>query len=315
MNLTSASGSVGAISVGGTGWGDSTITYNFITPSGTEAAVTIPTKKELNPRLYMKYVKSKLTKSQQAKVKERMGKLQKLIPYAKDMGQTALYEELSKELMVMLRESEAVACGCEQFLFRENIDKFMGMVKDRVVKFDKFENFPRVVPQKIRTKVKSVQKVFDQLHILFIDYSGEKPIKSNSEKIREKDPILFGTFNFAPDKFYYIADWVDEYCDLTMSGFLEKMKTDHPEFSLSDIPEITEENFNKIKEEVIGRDKRLKDTERSNWVEKIREEERARLEAEKKAEAERKEQEAKSKASRWKFWQRKENGKEQGVST
>lgn len=298
MSYTSSANSLNIVS--GSAWYDgTTVTISGVGLGGNEMKFEAPTKKELGPRLYMKYVKSKLTKVQTQKVKERMDKLKKLIPYAKDMGQVALYEELSKELLVILRESEAVAIGCTQFVDRASINKFITIVKDRVVKFDKFENFPRVVPQKIRTKVKTAQKVFDQIHILFVDYTDEKPLKSNSEKIREKDPIVFGTFSFAPDKFYYIADWVDEYCDLTLSKFVEKMKADHPEFSLSEVPEITEENFAKIKEEVIMRDKRLKETERNNWVEKIREEERARLEAETKSP----EQEVKPvKKPWWRFW-------------
>ena len=46
---------------------------------------------------------------------------------------------------------------------------------------------------------------------------------------REKDPILFGTFQneeskFILDRFYYIADWVDEYCDLTLDKLINELK-------------------------------------------------------------------------------------------
>ena len=44
---------------------------------------------------------------------------------------------------------------------------------------------------------------------------------------REKDPILFGTFQNQSnrtviDRFYYIGDWEDEYCDLTLDKMVNE---------------------------------------------------------------------------------------------
>lgn len=45
---------------------------------------------------------------------------------------------------------------------------------------------------------------------------------------REKDPIIFGTFQNKDtdtiiDRFYYLGDWVDEFCDLTLDKFVNEM--------------------------------------------------------------------------------------------
>lgn len=245
--------------------------------SSTGSRLTVTTnitEKGINPALFFRFVKSKLTKTQQDKVKARMNKLKKLIPYAKEMGQQAFYEELTKELVVLMKESEIEAIGCDTFVTKDKIDRFMS-VKDRVVKFDVFENFPRVVPKKVQDKFKRIKKtmVFDSYHILYMDLTKEQ-LKTNSQKIQEKDPILFGCTSLQPNKYYYIADWIDEHCSLTFSKFIDEMKVDDPEFSVEHIEDINEDSFEKIKQEVMERHQRLQDTNVRTWKDKVQEEER-----------------------------------------
>ena len=63
---------------------------------------------------------------------------------------------------------------------------------------------------------------------------------------RDKDPILFGVFkndtNVA-DRFYFLGDWVDEYCDLTLDKMIEKYKEYNNESPTCEtkIPETSEE--------------------------------------------------------------------------
>ena len=125
-----------------------------------------------------------------------------------------------------------------------------------------------------------------------------------TEKIRNKDPILFGQLEFQPKRLYYIADWIDEHCDLTLDKFVEAMKVDNPEFSISEIEEITPEGFEKIKKEVIERHQRLEDTNSSTWRKKIREEERKILEEELEYEEQKKEDAAKLSQAAKRSWKK-----------
>ena len=79
---------------------------------------------------------------------------------------------------------------------------------------------------------KERKNIFTEFVVVFTDYT-EESTKIVEEKRREKDPILFGIFyeksgnNFSSrknlyDKFYYIGDWVDEHCDLTLSKLVEE---------------------------------------------------------------------------------------------
>lgn len=220
-----------------------------------------------HPALYFKFVKSKLTKIQQEKLKKRLNMLKKLIPQTKSLGQQGLYEELAKQLAVVVKESEALACGVNYKVPRDDIEKIMHKVRGMDIKFDKLENFPRVIPDKIRRKIKQIQKVglFDNLWILYTTKPDEKKIKSNKEKIKEKDPILFGEFSFHEDVFYFIADWIDEYCDLTIDKFVDIIKEDDKDYALEKIPEMDENLIQDVIEEVKRKQKRLANTTASNY--------------------------------------------------
>ena len=39
---------------------------------------------------------------------------------------------------------------------------------------------------------------------------------------KKRDPILFGLIK-GSRKLYYICDWIDEYCDLTLSQLIDKI--------------------------------------------------------------------------------------------
>ena len=68
------------------------------------------------------------------------------------------------------------------------------------------------------------------MYVIFTDYTGmtERQIKREA---REKDPILFGTFQDLStgsivERFYFIGDWVDEYCDLTLDKLVTEYKVE-----------------------------------------------------------------------------------------
>lgn len=248
-------------------------------PSGTQASISRSlSEKRISPRLYFKFIKSKLKKTQQQRLKRRLVVLQKLTRDAFELGQQAVYEEYAKIIVSVVREAEAFACGYSQFIDIEDINKFKNIAKDSgvyksPVYFKTLEDFPRSVPTRVAIRIKDLQekKLFDKLWILYLDYTHE-PIKTNKEKIREKDPILFGQFNYAKNKYFYITDWVDDYCDLTLEGFVSRLKFDDPEFEIQNIPEIDSKYIDQIKKEVADREVRLEKTKRENYKDLMAEE-------------------------------------------
>ena len=252
--------------------------WHVVTQAGTAGTISIvpdnksyssspSSKKVYHPQLYFKYVKSKLTKLQQDKLKERLDKLKKLIVQAKELKQQALFEELAKRLTLVIKESEAIACGIEYRVERQHIDKIRDKVKGLNIEFGPFEEFPRTVPAKVVKKIKQIQKtcVFDSYWILYTAQLGEEKSKTNLEKIKEKDPILFGRFEFQPNTFYFIIDWIDEFCDLTLDKFLDTIKKDDPDYELDKIPDMNDRLIKQLIVDVKEKDGRLRSAKRDTY--------------------------------------------------
>jgi len=227
----------------------------------------------ISPKVYFNFVKMKLNKLEMTRLKERLGKLQKLVQESKELGQHTLHEHTALMLAVVARESEAYACGFKYWVKKNVITKYISNVKDKVIKFDKFEEFPRTVPVGVRNKIRAVKKkeLFDELWVLYTDYTGEK-LKSNKQKIKEKDPILFGKYAYQNDRFYFIADWEDEYCDLTLDEMVKVVERESNLTAVNEVPEVDEDLIKEIRRQVMRRHKRLEGTNQENYKELMKEE-------------------------------------------
>jgi hypothetical protein len=239
-----------------------------------------PTK-GIHPKLIFKYTKSRLTKPDLDTLKQNLSKLRPMIVSADIMGQRVLFEELSQQLAVCVKEQEALAIGCGHRLPRELAKKYTDKCRDKVIRFEPLEKFPRMIPERVRNKIIEIKAtdVFDEYWVLFIDESKQK-LQSNKDKIKEKDPILFGCFKFNPETLYYITDWIDEYCDLTMSKLVGEIKIDDPEFALDRVPDVDQKYVDEIVAAVRERARRLEMTKASNYKELMVEEDRVKKEKE-----------------------------------
>jgi len=239
------------------------------TPSGTEirGKRTRSKTRDINPKLYFKYVKSKLTKVEVDKLRPRVAKLRGLAEDALASGQIGLYEKILTQLAVMIREQEADVAGFGTFVMKKDIDRFKGVVQGRVVEMCRLEEFPRVLPKTVQKKLKAVREkgLFDDFWVLHTNLTGEKA-KSTAKKIREKDPILFGAFSYEEGgRFFYIDDWVDEYCDLTFSEFTRMMKGVDKDYEPSEMREPTADEVKAILDEVKTHHRKWQDSYRRDW--------------------------------------------------
>lgn len=58
--------------------------------------------------------------------------------------------------------------------------------------------------------------IFDNYVVLRYDPEMKSWAETEAEKEARKDPILFGVMQ-GSRKLYFVGDWVDEYCDLTLA--------------------------------------------------------------------------------------------------
>jgi len=143
---------------------------------------------------------------------------EKALTRAKTMGQTALLQRLMDLMDMVKGEAVLIAMGLKKYVTEEQVVKFYEQVgEDKNLKLTWIRNFGRIIPEDIYLVKKDVdeRKIFDNYVVLHYDpqNNGEKLTKEEIEK--KKDPILFGVIKNSK-KLYYIADWKDEYCDLTL---------------------------------------------------------------------------------------------------
>jgi hypothetical protein len=216
---------------------------------------------------------------------ERLAKLQVLVRQAEDLEQKALYEEFARKIAICVREQELNVCGIEYIVNKVSISKYKDKVKDVDIKFKKLEEYDRPIPANVTKRLNKFKKLkmFDNYMVLYLDYKEKididnkkkavAEVKTNKQKIKEKDPILFGTLDYEPDKLYFIADWVDEYCDLTLDKFLQTIKKDDLEYELEQFEAIDEEYIQRMVRESRERQTRLKNTNSGNYKKFMEEEE------------------------------------------
>lgn len=168
------------------------------------------------------------------------------IGYVEMTGQTALKERLIKNLIINKLESILYANGFYKAIDEEVIVKFAHEAP-KALCLDYIRNFTRNIPVNVIKKKIEADKleVFDNYCVLHYDPEDNGTEMTDEEREKEvrkrKDPILFGLIN-GSNKLYYIGDWVDEYCDLTLDKIVETLGKEMVESS------FIKENINVNKE-------------------------------------------------------------------
>lgn len=140
-------------------------------------------------------------------------------------GQTEGMKKLIFLIETVEKEREIVKLGIDTFVYFEDIEDYIDNVAKNVVKIIELERYERDIPDEVVEVIKQTKNLFSKFYVVFTDYTG----KVEKQVQKERDPILFGTFQDAKSKtllerFYFIADWEDEYCDLTLGRMVAEVK-------------------------------------------------------------------------------------------
>lgn len=219
-------------------------------------------KKFLNPFIekdddvqeYFDRVKDKIVVTNKTLNKSQLDALPKYIENCKANGQKALVKYLKKNLVVLMRERRLLDFGIDKYIHVEDITKFIKRVKHHSIKICELENFPRIIPSDVVEKLNKCKEnnLFDNYYVLFTDYTDEEFLTENQVKQRRvnKDPILFGTMEALEVRHYVIADWVDEYCDITLDKFINSCKEIDPKYKPGEITVDIEKYLNQSMKDV-----------------------------------------------------------------
>lgn len=156
-------------------------------------------------------------------VDERAKGYEAALSKARAAGQVALCETLELGLQSMRAEAQLVALGLVKYLDEEKVVEFVKRAK-RGLRLDWVANFGRVIPDAVMDAKKRAdeRQVFDNYVVLHYDPDKKSWVETNAEMAARRDPILFGVLT-GKRRLYYIGDWVDEYCDLTLDQIADTL--------------------------------------------------------------------------------------------
>jgi len=190
-------------------------------------------KDAIEPKDYFKILKSNVKKSVKEKLEAQLEALGAQIIHAREVGQKNFLERLSFCYDTVLKEQSLLAQGVDRFVYKEDVKSFLDVVEPKnSIKIIELERYPRSIPLDNLKQIQDVQKlgIFDDYCVVFTDLTGQdyQTPKEKAFVAKNRDPIVFGYFKDMPtatqhERFYFITDWEDEYCDLTFTKMIERM--------------------------------------------------------------------------------------------
>ena len=214
-------------------------------------------KPSLTPSEYFNMIKDGIHEETTENVQNLYNVTMKQLKRYMITGQKEAAKNLYAKCLYLEKESKILEKGITKYVLRNDIDHYINDVADKCVCVVEMENFERQIPDDLIDIVADTMDIFDVFFVVFTDYTGEKRSKVAREK-REKDPILFGTIlldgRIGP-KLYYIGDWIDDYCDLTLDKIIEEMSKEDDKEIVYDITDYS--NLDNVEKELLGTTKRL----------------------------------------------------------
>ena len=164
--------------------------------------------------------------------RDRVSSYLKALHNSVDMGQTALQEELLKGLITNKYESLLYSEGYYYVIDEETIVDFIKKC-EKGLSLDYIKNFTRPIPQHVVDKISKLNEleIFDNYVVLHYDPKKTSFKETEYERAKRKDPIIFGLIA-GSKKLYYVTDWIDEYCDLTIEKFVDTIGIDKEKLNM-----------------------------------------------------------------------------------
>ena len=147
--------------------------------------------------------------------------MDKVIQDARLAGQVALVEQLGIERLRRIAENALVVHGHSRYISEESLVE-IAQKSSRGFCLDWIKNFVRPLPPDVLAKKVRLDKalIFDNYLVLHYDPLNKSNKKTQTEIRQLLDPILFGVIK-GSRKLYFVADWIDEYCDLTFEQLIK----------------------------------------------------------------------------------------------
>ena len=183
---------------------------------------------DMSPYMYFTKLKEKVNKMDDKTLNILYNNALYLVEKYKKTGQKKAIKKLVFHIESIIKEKKVVDLGINKFIYKDDIEEYIEQVASNQVVIKDLKSYERDIPDEIVEALEKVKPYFDEFYIVYTDYTGKESRQVQKER-REKDPILFGVFmdrnkSVQNERFYYIGDWIDEYCDLTLDKMVAEMK-------------------------------------------------------------------------------------------
>ena len=208
------------------------------------ATYTVKKDDKISPQLYFTYVKKKFGVLENLMISSRFKRMEIAFNKAVENGQEALGSKILQALARETRETMIWAKGFKTFIERDVLHKYKNKIKGGHISDTEFSLFTRVIPEEVLAKKKASEGLFDGYVIYhYWDTEAEEKREKKQkitpeEKSKMKDPILFG-FIKESSRLYFIADWEDEYCDLTFDEICDVVGGKDKDMTLTKNPKLS----------------------------------------------------------------------------
>jgi uncharacterized protein with ATP-grasp and redox domains len=194
----------------------------------------------IHPELYFKYIKSKFKVLERLALDRQLKKIEKAFYKAVEAGQEALGKKILNEIVRETKEATIAVKGIKYFIERDDLMKHKRNIRGGHISDTKIADFTRIIPDCVLEKKAKVNDVFDDFVIFHYYNEEQKDLKklSPEEKFKMRDPVLFGIIK-ETNRLYFVADWEDEFCDLTFNEILDVMGKDRKDVRMSSEPNLT----------------------------------------------------------------------------
>lgn len=185
-------------------------------------------KIEITPSQYFDHLKNAKQNITNAQLKDSYGVFLKLGEKYTKLGQKESLKKLCFLANTLIKEEKLIDLGVTTYVYKDVIEDYIENVASKTVKIVELSRYMREVPDDLVETIEKTKDIFDEFYIVFTDYTGKEERKVEKER-RDKDPILFGCFKNSRnvgDRFYFLGDWIDEYCDLTLDKMIDEYKSD-----------------------------------------------------------------------------------------
>lgn len=191
----------------------------------------------MEPNAYFEDIKNNIQQLNDEELIKAFNRYLQVIEDAIALGQEDLVELSRFQAKTIQKELTAYKEGIRRYVYTDDIIKFIDKVKPaRSVRIIDLKNYRRVIPEENRNVIKEVKSknIFDKFCVIYTDYTETTNPSPKEQKIikENRDPICFGYFENTTSqekgsRFYFITDWIDEYCDLTLDKMIELADEKH----------------------------------------------------------------------------------------